>query len=68
MRSSERSEPKGDERGRLEAVNPPEVEQALRIDRLRREVDAMARRSVWQMIAGIVLAFAAVYLVARVWR
>jgi hypothetical protein len=49
-------------------VNPPEVEQALRIDRLRREVDAMARRSVWQMIAGIVLAFAAGYLVARVWR
>jgi hypothetical protein len=49
-------------------VTPPEVEQALRIDRLRREVDAMARRAVWQMIAGIVLAFAAGYLVARVWR
>jgi ABC-type nitrate/sulfonate/bicarbonate transport system permease component len=38
-------------------VNPPEVEQALRIDRLRREVDAMARRSLWQMVGGLAAAF-----------
>jgi hypothetical protein len=49
-------------------MNPPEVEQHLRIDRLRREVDAMARRSVWQMIAALVLAFSLGVLVGRLWR
>jgi hypothetical protein len=50
-------------------LNPPEVEQHLRIDRLRREVDAMARRVVWQTVGAIVVAFLLGAVVGHVvWR
>jgi hypothetical protein len=49
-------------------VTPPEVEQHLRIDKLRREVDAMARRSVAWLVAACVAAFVLGVAIGRVWR
>jgi hypothetical protein len=49
-------------------VTPPEVEQFLKIDKLRREVDATARRSVLQLVGAIGIALVIGYLAGRYWR
>jgi hypothetical protein len=49
-------------------VTPGEVEAFYKIDKLRREIDAMARRSVMQIIGALVLAFVLGYLAGRLWR
>jgi hypothetical protein len=49
-------------------VSPPEVEAFLKIDKLRREVDAMARREVLQLVGALVVAFVLGYLAGRYWR
>jgi hypothetical protein len=49
-------------------VNPSEVEQLLRLDKLRREVDAMARRSVLQMVITIAVAFGLGATFGHFWR
>jgi hypothetical protein len=49
-------------------VNPPEVEQLLRIDKLRREIDIMARRSVAWLAAALALAFGLGVATGHLWR
>ena len=46
----------------------PEAELMLRLEQLRRRINADARRSVLQIVAALALAFVVGYLVARVWR
>jgi len=40
----------------------------MRVEQLRRQLDRDARRSVWQMIGALVLAFSLGVLVGRLWR
>ena len=50
-------------------MNPPEVEQLLRIDKkLRREIDIMARRSVAWLAAALALAFGLGVATGHLWR
>jgi hypothetical protein len=49
-------------------VNPLEVEQLLRIDKLRREIDTMARRSVAWLAAALALAFGLGVATGHLWR
>ena len=46
----------------------PEAEFMLRMEALRREIDARARVSVLQIVAALAIAFAAGVLVGRGWR
>jgi len=46
-------------------VTPPEVEQFLKIDKLRREVDAMARALVLRLIGAIGIALAIGWALGR---
>ena len=49
-------------------MNPPEVEQLVRIDKLRREIDIMARRSVAWLAAALALAFGLGVATGHLWR
>ena len=49
-------------------MTPPEVEAFYKIDKLRREIDSMARRSVLQLVGAIALAFVIGWAVGRFGR
>jgi hypothetical protein len=46
----------------------PEAEQLLRLEKLRRQIDARARASVMWFIAALVVACALGVLIGRFWR
>jgi hypothetical protein len=49
-------------------LTPPEVEAFYKIDKLRREIDSMARRSVLQLVGAIGIAFVIGWALGRFWR
>jgi hypothetical protein len=49
-------------------LTPGEVEAFYKIDKLRREIDSLARAAVLRLVAAIAVAFAAGWALGRLWR
>jgi hypothetical protein len=46
----------------------PEAELMLRLEQLRRRINADARRAVWQIVVALAVAFAAGVAIGKLWR
>jgi hypothetical protein len=46
----------------------PEAEQLLRLEQLRRRINADARRAVLQIVVALAVAFAAGVAIGKLWR
>ena len=49
-------------------MTPGEVEAFYKVDKLRREIDSLARAAVLRLVAAIALAFVIGWALGRFWR